>query len=1192
MQHDETIRQLIDRVRRRWRLLRAYRAAVRAALAAVAAIGAGVLAARWMTDAPLLLGVTVAAALAIAGAAIVRALWPLRRSPDASRVARFIEERAPDLDDRLASAVDVVNGSTRVPAALAGPMLADAARRAREIDLDAIVPDETLRRAGFQAAAATLALAALLILARTTIRQGTDALALTVFPSRVTLDVAPGHARLKAGTPLVIHARLVGNRAPVIAQLQIADGDRWRASDMTVDRGAFSLSLPPVSASFKYRVAAGAVSSPTFDVAVVHPPRVARIDVDYTYPAGLRLPPRTEKDGGDIYAPAGTQVCIHVVPDRAAAAGRLSLAGGAELPLAAQPSGEFVADLTVAADTSYRVALADREGMTNPGETEYFIRPLEDRPPEVRIVKPATDRQVTRLEEVDVEAHAEDDYGIDRFDLVYSVRGGAEQVVPLAIRHGAPAADARQTIFLEDLDVQAGDMVAYYVRARDVTRGTRPHEARSDIFFLEVKPYEQEFRLAQSQGGMSGAGRGSLDDLVVAQKEVIVATWKLERRAQANGAKSEQDIRSVSRAEAELKTRVEQTASSFRESTMRDPRRPSGRRGGPPPLRAGETMAEEDDMTAAATAMGRAVTTLEALQTDAALPPEMDALNHLLKAQADVKKREIQQQQQAGGAGNTNRNLDLSSLFDRELQKAQQTNYETRSSAEQREDPNQSAIDRIKDLARRQDELIRKQQELARDRAKMTEEELRRALERLTREQAELKQRAEELSRQMASQPPQDGQPARPDGRGSRSGDPQSGQQDARGQQGQSGGGGGASQRMRQAAEQMANATGDLRRQDAGQATASASRALQSLQEAQRQLESARPDERRRAVGEMRLEARQLADAERQIASELGKTAAGEAGKDAVRRLAGEQERLADRARRLQESLKQQGAAPALPPRTQTGRGGSPDAQTTAQTQAAAADAAKDLERQRVAERMQQAADAIRAAADAKTPRGNTAPADASAAARAQAGPGRDLAQQLDRIADKLSSPAGGREAESQKLSEQLARAQELKDRLAETGRQLQNAASQNGSTRTPGDRGRAGQGRQGGGGGSSVDVTQLREEYARQLQETQALVDQLRRDDPAFTRGGGAGFTFDDPTRMVLSAPGTEAFKQDFAKWEDLRRQATQALDRVETAVSKKLQAKQAKDRLSAGVDDKAPTEYQKQVDSYFKAIATRKKP
>jgi hypothetical protein len=99
-----------------------------------------------------------------------------------------------------------------------------------------------------------------------------------------------------------------------------------------------------------------------------------------------------------------------------------------------------------------------------------------------------------------------------------------------------------------------------------------------------------------------------------------------------------------------------------------------------------------------------------------------------------------------------------------------------------------------------------------------------------------------------------------------------------------------------------------------------------------------------------------------------------------------------------------------------------------------------------------------------------------------------------------------------------------------------------------------------------------------------------MRRDDPSFAKGGNGGFTFEAPTNQLVTAPGTEAFKQDFAKWDDLRRQATQALDTIESALSKKLQAKQAKDRLAAGTADKAPPQYSQQVDSYFKAIAKKK--
>jgi len=74
----------------------------------------------------------------------------------------------------------------------------------------------------------------------------------------------------------------------------------------------------------------------------------------------------------------------------------------------------------------------------------------------------------------------------------------------------------------------------------------------------------------------------------------------------------------------------------------------------------------------------------------------------------------------------------------------------------------------------------------------------------------------------------------------------------------------------------------------------------------------------------------------------------------------------------------------------------------------------------------------------------------------------------------------------------------------------------------------------------------------------------------------------------MVLSAPGTEAFKQDFAKWEELRRQTTQALERAESTIAQKLHARESRNRLGASVDDRPPPAYADQVDRYFRSLAS----
>jgi hypothetical protein len=997
--------------------LSAFDAAARALLAIAAVVGLALIV--WNLAAP---GRSPAAAVVLAGGVFVIAvsgvIWgllPLRDAPSDAQLARFVEERVPALDDRLVAAVDVHAADRRTPAPLlSGRLVEDAARRVDAIDLDDIVPATRLRRGGLRAGAAAVILLVLAVMAREPARLSLDAASLALFPARIRLDVLPGSIRVVQGAPLTIEARLVGNRAPVAARVEVGGGNTWRNTEMLADTGGrFRLPLPPVSADFQYRVAAGSIISPVYRVTVARPPRVVRIDADYVYPAGLGMPPRTETDGGDLYAPAGTDVTLRIHTDRPVASGQLLFAAGRPAELTVRAPSELVTTLRITADGSYRVGLRDHEGLADPGQTEYFIRAIEDRPPDVHIVRPAGDRSVTRLEEVDIEAQAEDDYGIDRLELVYAVRGQAEKTVRLDVPRRGTTVSARHTLYLEDLDVRPGDFVSYYVRAWDISRGSRPNEGRSDIFFLEVRPFEQEFSLAQSQS-MAGSGyNGSIDDLVNAQKQIVVATWKLDRRGQnAKGAQSATDIRTVGRTQVELRTRAEETASSLRESTMRDPRRRMQGRGGDGPA-VGQTMPEEDAMTVAVEAMGRAVESLEALKTGAALPPEMQALNALLEAQSLVKKRQISRSQSAqGGPGNNNRNYDISALFDRELQRLQETRYETRQAPGAAGE--NDALEKIAELARRQDEMLRRQQELERQR--LDEAEMARQLEKLTREQAELRQQAEDLARRLSKL---DG------GQQNRGGSPSSssaGEQTAR--------------QLRDIASDMQTAANDLRRRDSQQTGSGGNRALEKLKALERQLR-------------------------------------GEGAKSGTR-----------------------GA-------------GSGDSR---------------------------------------------------------------------------------RDSASRALSDQRGRAQQLRQNIERLTRQLESLSQETGGNsrggqKAPNQTGKAASGAEAVGRG---DLARLREQAARELQQTRELLDELRRQDPALATGG-TGFTFEG-AGMVFSSPGTEAFKQDLQRWETLSAEATRALDRAESALSKRLEA-DASSRLASGIDDKPPAAYQSQVDRYFKALGNRKR-
>src|SRR5438552_1630465 len=112
MRYFEDIRDLIRRTRARWLTLTLFQATVRAALASagvlVVALGVSRLVWHWADRAPLAVALMGAAALILMFTAFLWGLAPLRQRPSDARVARFIEERAPSLEDRLVSAIDVV----------------------------------------------------------------------------------------------------------------------------------------------------------------------------------------------------------------------------------------------------------------------------------------------------------------------------------------------------------------------------------------------------------------------------------------------------------------------------------------------------------------------------------------------------------------------------------------------------------------------------------------------------------------------------------------------------------------------------------------------------------------------------------------------------------------------------------------------------------------------------------------------------------------------------------------------------------------------------------------------------------------------------------------------------------------------------------------------------------------------------
>lgn len=1150
----EELRSLIALVRRRWRWLVALRTMARASavLAMLLVVGAIAEYVFRLQGIPLLVLAAATGVLALAVAVLATWLTPGR--PSDRRVARFIEERAKalpgrQLDDSLVSAIDAVDRPADAGSAAFLPlMLADAVARLRTIRAAEILTRPELRRVALRAAFGVALFLTALGARAPFFERAAATVRLRFFPGSVSVEVVPGNVRIPAGSSVRIRASLHGSKGVLTRftpDLTVSANGKPRTVAMTLAGDAFEFTIGSVDRTFSYVVSAGSAQSPRYTVTALTAPRVERIDLHYVYPSFAGLAPRDERDGGDIYAPAGTRVRLRIQTDKPIARGELAL--GRSPAVSLQPVGERTveAELLLARNDSYRIRLADGDGLKSAGEAEYFIRLMDDRPPDVRILRPAVDQQITPLEEVPIEARADDDYGIGTFELVYSVAGGPEHVVPFERITGTHVQKIGTRLLpAEDLGVKPGDVVTYYARARDVGRGKRSTEATSDIFFLEVKPFNSEFVAAESQAGAGGSDQ-QIESLIQAQKEIISSTWNIERRSQ--GGRSADDVKAIAAAQAELKSRAEQQLM---------PRIGRGR--APAPERqapaAPQSRRSTDPIATAVDAMGKAHQELTGERTKEALTHEMAALNGLLQAQAEVRRRQVTQQANGSGSGGSNRaEQDLSALFDKELQRQQRTNYETRASVETRPDRGESqdnAFDRIRDLARRQEDLSRRQAELAQ--ASLGADEMKRQLEKLTREQTALREEAEELLRRNGERN------ASPSGRPGRA---PSGAGGASANQGQDA--------LRDATEQMRSAASDLRRDDPGGAARNGQRAAEQLRRLERQV-------RGQSVGgsagaDVRLEAQQIAQEQGRIAAEANRLDrnAGESAADARKHLADEKDRLAARVQDLTGSALQASQGLKGPDATALG------------------DAARDLQRERASDRMRETAKEMR----------NQRAAPNGTGAREQ-----ELARTLEQIADKLraSSSAGAGQ-----LTDQLDQARAIRGRVQRAEQQLRaaearerDASGPNGSSSDEGPRaqsvrggpgdgtngsgkadGREGSGRQG------SEVQRLREQYQRELQRAQEALGRLSAGEP---RGGLEGSTPEEQ-QFSRSAPGTEAFKQDRTGWESLRRNLDTALERYEASVSDRLTRKPPDDRFSAGGSDRVPDAYRQLIAKYFESLAKK---
>ena len=705
--HEELL-EVIREVRARWRtrlLLRGGLVIVGGALLALLLASLGLQTLKFSPGA--IIGFRVGLLLVFAGLVALWFVRPMRRRVTDMQVALFVEEHEPSLQAAILSAVEVGAtgriGDQEVHPVIVERLVEQGIEKCRALKADHTVGRRDIRRASIALVAVSAAAVMLLVVGPQFLRQGASALlVLTTSAAEASpyaIQVTPGNATVPKGSDQMIAATLSGFRSNDVVLMVKKDGDgQFERMPLvaTGDASKFEGMLFGVSKGIQYYVDSDGVKSPTYSMKVVALPAVDSLELEYVFPAYTGLPPQKVEHGGDVAALRGTEVRVRVKPTMATPAGRLQIEPAATSELKNESDGGLTGSFKIGQDGFYHVELDGPNGEHVAASPKYTIDAIEDQPPTVSFERPRRDVQANPVEEVFLQARAEDDFGVKDLDLVYSVNGGPEKTVSLYGR-GAKAlkeVSAGHTVYLEELGVKPGDFVAYYAKAEDNDAVRGAQSSTSDIYFIRVRSLDRSFREAQSMGGGGGRGGGGGGNqaagLAAQQKEIISATHNVERdRPKTAADKFKENTVAIGLSQAKLREQVQELVDQMQQRlSMSDNIR-----------KIGEVLPKAIDQ------MKSAEKALQAQQTKEAMPPEYRALQVLQQAEEMYDLEVRRQTGGGGGGGGGGQQLaeDLADLF--QLQADRMANqYEQQQSASQQNAQQQidALADKLKELARRQ----------------------------------------------------------------------------------------------------------------------------------------------------------------------------------------------------------------------------------------------------------------------------------------------------------------------------------------------------------------------------------------------------------------------------------------------------------------------------------------------------------
>src|SRR5438874_3080062 len=545
MDHRSELIEVIRRVRNRWRLRLALRGAVIVVAGTVLALllsASGLESFRF--SAPAIISFRIITVAVFVGLLFYGLVWPLRRRVSDAQVAMYLEECDPTLEAAIISAVEATagSGSPAHSPRLVEKLVEQAIDQCRALDDGRVVERTSVQRHAASLAAIAALVALVIAFGPAYLRHGLSALLIISRSAEAStpykIEVQPGNTKVPRGADQAVRARLLGfSSSDVSVMMRNTPKAAFERVPLipAKEPGQFEGMLFHLEKPTEYYVESNGVRSEKFSLAVVDLPTVRQLDLEYRFPAYTGLAPR-KAEGGDVAAIRGTEVVLHVTPTMSTPDGKIRLSDGGAMALTRQADGTLTGSFKIAQQGFYRIELTGPHGEKVDASPQYTIDVIDDQPPSVHFTKPGRDTQASPVEELFLEARADDDYGVKSLQLFYSVNGAPPKTIGLfGGSRPLPEVSAGHTIYLEELGLKPGDFVSYYAKASDTDAVQGSKTTTSDIYFVQIRPFKKDYKPAQSQAQGGGGGGGGGQHAVQPSRQEAEQQYELQVAQQQGG---------------------------------------------------------------------------------------------------------------------------------------------------------------------------------------------------------------------------------------------------------------------------------------------------------------------------------------------------------------------------------------------------------------------------------------------------------------------------------------------------------------------------------------------------------------------------------------------------------------------------------------------------------------------------------